>query len=156
MRAVYLHILGDLLGSVAVLFSGAILWFTHWNPIDPIITLVFSGSIIYGSWKVIAESIKILMESTPQGVDPIAVERDLQAIPSVSEVHDLHIWTVASHRIALSVHLVAKKPQEVLNEAHRILEKKHDIRHMTIQVEDPSSFESKFCYDCDHKQIHKM
>lgn len=151
MRAVYLHILGDLLGSIGVLFSGAILWVTHWNPIDPIITLAFTLGIVYSSWKVIADSIKILMESTPEGVDPLAIERDLKAI--ADEVHDLHIWTVASQRIALSVHLVASKPQEVLNEAHRMLEKKHGIRHMTIQVEDPRSFEPKFCYDCDKKSF---
>lgn len=149
MRAVYLHILGDLLGSIAVFLSGIILWLTNWNPIDAIITLIFTAFIIFGSWNVIVDSIKVLMESTPAGVDPLAIERDLQAIDNVREVHDLHIWTVSSGRIALSVHLVAEKPQAVLNEAHRILEKKHDIRHMTIQVEDPSSFESKFCYDCD-------
>jgi len=150
MRAVYLHILGDLLGSVAVLFGGLILWLTHWNPIDPIITIVFSLGIIYGSWKIIAQSIKILMESTPKEIDPIAVKRDLQAITGVTEVHDLHIWTVASSRIALSVHLVTTQSQATLKEAHRMLEKKHSIRHMTIQVEDPSSFDPKFCYDCDH------
>ena len=120
-----------------------------WNPIDPIITLVFTAAIVYSSWKVVAQSIKILMESTPEGIDPLAVERDLQSIACVSEVHDLHIWTVATHHIALSVHLVSTRPHATLNEAHHILEKKHDIRHMTIQVEDPSSFEPKFCYDCD-------
>jgi cobalt-zinc-cadmium efflux system protein len=152
MRAVYLHIFGDLLGSIGVLLSGAILWITRWNPIDPIITLAFTVAIVYGSWKVIAESIKILMESTPKGIDALAVERDLSAVGSVTEVHDLHIWTVASNRVALSAHLVATKPQAALNEAHRILEKNHGIRHMTIQVEDPSTFQPKFCYDCDPRK----
>ena len=149
IRAVYLHIIGDLLGSVAILLGGAILWWTHWSPIDPIISLAFAMGILYSSWKVIAQSIKILMESTPDGVDALAIERDLYAVSGVTEVHDLHIWTVASHHIALSVHLVSTSPQKTLNEAHRILEKKHEIRHMTIQVEDPSAFEPKFCYDCD-------
>ena len=149
MRAVYLHVLGDLLGSIAVLIGGFLLWFTGWNPIDPLITLIFTSGIIYGSGKVIIQSIKILMESTPEGVDPIAIERDLKALPGVIEVHDLHVWTVASHKIALSVHLVTTTPQQALNEAHRIIKKKHEIRHMTIQAEDPSCFEPKFCYDCD-------
>lgn len=146
MKAVYLHILGDLLGSVAVLVGGGILWFTRWNPIDPIITLLFTAGILYSSGTVIAQSIKVLMESTPKGIDPLAIEHDLKAISQ--EVHDLHIWTVASHRVALSVHLVSKNSQQTLNEAHRILEEKHGIRHMTIQVEDPAFFEPKFCYDC--------
>jgi len=149
IRAVYLHILGDLLGSIAVLVGGGILWWTHWNPIDPIISLLFALGIVYGSWRVIAQSIKILMESTPEGIDALAIERDLNAIKGVTEVHDLHIWTVSSQHIALSVHLVTTTPQATLNEAHCILEKKHAIRHMTIQVEDPSSFSPKFCYDCD-------
>lgn len=149
MRAVYLHILGDLLGSLGVLISGVILWITKWNPIDPLITLLFTLSIVYSSGKVIVESIKILMESTPEGIDPLGIERDLKAIVDVTEVHDLHIWTVASHKTALSVHLVTMNPQKSLNEAHRILEENHGIRHMTIQAEDPSSFEPKFCYDCD-------
>lgn len=152
MRAVYLHILGDLLGSIGVLLSGAILWMTGWNLIDPIITLLFTAAIICSTWKMIVESIRILMESTPEGVDPLAVERDLEAIEGVTEVHDLHIWTVASQNIALSVHLVTGKPQLSLKEAHQMLEKRHGIRHMTIQVEDPSSFEPKFCYDCDPRE----
>lgn len=146
MKAVYLHILGDLLGSVAVLVGGGILWLTHWNPIDPIITLLFTAGILYSSGIVIAQSIKVLMESTPESIDPLAIENDLKAISQ--EVHDLHIWSVASHRVALSVHLVSKTPQQTLNKAHRILEEKHGIRHMTIQVEDPAVFEPKFCYDC--------
>ncbi|HEY2811239.1 MAG TPA: cation diffusion facilitator family transporter [Rhabdochlamydiaceae bacterium] len=151
MRALYLHILGDLLGSIAVLASGAILWFTHWYPIDALISLLFTASIFYSSWKLIVQSIKILMESTPEGVDPLALERDLKDIVHVEEVHDLHVWTVSSKRIALSAHLVSTSPQQTLKEAHHMLEKKHGIRHMTIQVEDPSSFEAKFCYDCEQK-----
>lgn len=149
MRAVYLHVLGDLLGSIAVLVSGLILWLTHWNPIDALITLLFTLSILYSSWKVVSQCIKVLMESTPEGIDPQAVERDLQSLPSVTAVHDLHIWTVATSRLALSVHLIATDPQKALNAAHHILQAKHHIQHMTIQVEDPAHFQSQYCFDCD-------
>ena len=70
VRAAYLHVLGDLLGSAGVIISGAILWWTQWYPIDPIITILFSLGIVYGSGKIIWESISILMESAPPGINP--------------------------------------------------------------------------------------
>lgn len=155
IRAAYLHVIGDLLGSVGVILSGAILWATGWNPIDPIITILFSLGIVYGSGKIIKQTIGILMESTPEGIDSMAIQKDLCAIPSVKEVHDLHIWSVSAKKVALSVHLVADNTHTALNEAHRLIEKKYNISHMTIQVEDPVHFEPRYCYDCDnHRRRH--
>ncbi len=150
VRAAYLHVLGDLLGSVGVIISGIILWMTGWNPIDPIITLLFTLFIIRGSGKVIKESISILMEATPEGIDPTAVKRELAALPGVKEVHDLHIWAASVHKVALSVHLVSDKPAEVLSRARECLEKTFEIRHATIQVEDSKDFEGRYCYDCQN------
>jgi cobalt-zinc-cadmium efflux system protein len=149
IRAAYLHVIGDLLGSIGVILGGAILWLTGWNPIDPIITILFSLGIVYGSGKIIQQTVSILMESTPAHIDPGAILRDLNAIASVKEVHDLHIWAVSANKIALSAHLVATKTQAALKEAHLLIEKKYGISHMTIQVEDPEHFEPKYCYDCE-------
>jgi cobalt-zinc-cadmium efflux system protein len=151
IRAAYLHVLGDLLGSVGVIISGIIIWTTHWNLIDPIITIVFTLTILKSSGKVIRQTISILMESTPDEVDHIAVEAALKKLPGVQEVHDLHIWSASHHKIVLSVHLVADRENDVLGEAHRMLEAQFGIRHMTIQVEDPKRFEPKYCYDCENK-----
>lgn len=151
LRAAYLHVLGDLLGSVGVIISGIILWTTHWNLIDPLVTIIFTLTILRSSGKVIKESIGILMESTPSGVDPIAVQQALEQIPGVQEVHDLHIWSASHHKIVLSVHLIADQSYDALGEAHRLLEAQFGIRHMTIQVEDPKIFEPKYCYDCENK-----
>lgn len=149
IRAAYLHVLGDLLGSAGVIIGGAILWWTKWYPIDPIITILFSLGIVYGSGKIIRESVSILMESAPSGVDPLKVEQDLLKINGVREVHDLHVWAVSHKKIAISAHIVAENTHGALSEAHRIVESKYGIRHMTFQVEDPDQFESKYCYDCD-------
>ncbi len=149
IRAAYLHVIGDLLGSIGVILGGAILWFTHWNPIDPIISILFSLGIVYGSGKIIKQTVSILMESTPEGVHPHAIEKNLKSIPCVKEVHDLHVWSVSTKKIALSVHLVADDTRTALREAHSIIEKNHGISHMTIQVEDPAHFEPHYCYDCD-------
>ena len=149
IRAAYLHILGDILGSVGVIIAGVLIWITGWNPIDPIISILFSLGIVYGSGKIIKQTVSVLMESTPDGVDPNAIERDLKAIPGVREVHDLHVWSVSAKKVALSAHLVADDTHAALNEAHRRIEQNYQISHMTIQVEDPLHFEPKYCYDCD-------
>jgi cobalt-zinc-cadmium efflux system protein len=151
MRAVYLHVLGDLLGSLGVIISGIILWSTHWNLIDPLITILFTLTILRSSGKVIKQTLGILMESAPEGIDPLAVQKALEQIPGVEEVHDLHIWSASHHKIVLSVHLVADPQSDVLVEAHHRLEAEFGIRHMTIQVEHPKSFEPKYCYDCENK-----
>lgn len=153
VRAAYLHVIGDLLGSIGVIISGAILWITHWNPIDPIISILFSLGIVYGSGKIIKQSIAILMEATPESIDALALQKDLSSIPGVKEVHDLHIWAVSAKKVALSAHLIADNTQAVLNEAHRLIEKKYGISHMTIQMEDPAHFEPRYCYDCDNNRI---
>ncbi len=149
IRAAYLHVLGDLLGSIGVILGGLVLWITQWNIVDPIISLLFAAGILYGSGKIIRQTIGILMESTPEHIDPKALEADLKSIASVSEVHDLHIWSVSSQKVALSVHLVAKETQNALSAAHRLIEEKYGVHHMTVQVEDPTHFEPRFCYDCE-------
>ena len=153
VRAAYLHVLGDLLGSVGVIFSGAILWFTGWRPIDPLITILFSLQILYMSGKLIKQTVNILMEGSPEGLDIAALQSDLCALPGVKEVHDLHTWAVSSKRAALSVHLVTTRPQATLTEAHRLIEEKYHIHHMTIQIEDPAHFNPKFCYDCEKGRL---
>lgn len=155
IRAAYLHIIGDILGSVGVIIAGALIWITGWNPIDPIISILFSLGIIYGSSKIIKQTVSVLMESTPEGIDPNTIEKDLKSIPGVREVHDLHVWSVSAKKVALSAHLIAEDTHAALNEAHRRIEENYKISHMTIQVEDPLHFEPKYCYDCDNGRSKK-
>lgn len=150
IRAAYLHVIGDLLGSFGVILSGALIWITHWNLIDPIISILFALGIIYGSVKIIKQTVAILMESTPEGLDPLEIQKDLMAIPEIKEVHDLHIWAVSAKKVALSAHLIAEETQVALKKAHHLIESKYGISHMTIQVEDPQHFKPRYCYDCDN------
>jgi cobalt-zinc-cadmium efflux system protein len=149
VRAAYLHVLGDLLGSVGVIISGIIIWLTNWYIVDPMITILFSVVILFSSGKMIKQSVLILMESAPKHIDPLAIQKDLLTISTVKEVHDLHVWSVSSKKIALSAHVIATDTHLALRETHRIIEEKYEIHHMTIQVEHPAAFESKFCYDCE-------
>lgn len=147
VRAAYLHLLADTLGSVGAILAGVILIFTGWRPIDPIITILFSVLMLYSSWNLMKESVQVLMESTPPGIDPEKIRADLAAIEGVREVHDLHVWSVSSGRLALSVHLISTHP-EVLSAANAVLKDHYGIIHTTIQVEHPDRFASERCYDC--------
>lgn len=149
IKAAYLHVVGDLLGSIGVIISGILIWLFGLYLADPIITILFTLGILYSSGKIIKETIIILMESAPEDVDPLAIQKDLEKIPGVKEVHDLHVWSVSASTNALSVHIVASDTHKALEEAHQVIEKNHNIHHMTIQVEDPSQFQRQYCYDCE-------
>ena len=148
IRAAYLHLFTDMLGSVGAIIAGLVLWLTGWRPIDPIITLVFAALMLFSSWSLVREAVSVLMESTPAHLNPSEIMKHLQALETVQEAHDLHIWTVSSGKHALSVHLISERPGEALNQANQLLQDQHQIVHTTIQVEHPEHFESKRCYDC--------
>jgi cobalt-zinc-cadmium efflux system protein len=153
VRAAYLHMVSDALGSIGAIVAGLILWLTHWKPIDPIVTILFSGLMLVGSWNLVKEAVEVLMESTPAGIDSDAVLKDLQTIQTVKEAHDLHIWSVSSGRLAMSVHLIVEDDaingeDPVLKHAITLLEDKYGILHTTIQIENSRTFSSARCYDC--------
>jgi cobalt-zinc-cadmium efflux system protein len=148
VRAAYLHLLTDSLGSVGATISGAVLWATDWRIIDPIITLMVAALMLYSSWQLLKDAVNILMESSPTHLDPTLISAELQKIPGVTEVHDLHIWSVSSGRLALSVHLIAGNAEQVLTTAREMLKTRFSIAHTTIQIEHPEKFDSENCYDC--------
>jgi cobalt-zinc-cadmium efflux system protein len=154
VKAAYLHMASDALGSIGAIVAGLTLALTHWRPIDPIVTIFFSILMLLGSWNLVKEAVGVLMESTPAGIDLETVRSTLQALATVKEAHDLHIWTVSSGRLALSVHLIVESldtgsdRKSVLTAATELLEEKFNIFHTTIQIEDQGSFQSERCYDC--------
>jgi cobalt-zinc-cadmium efflux system protein len=154
VKAAYLHMASDALGSIGAIVAGVTLALTHWRPIDPIVTIFFSALMLVGSWNLVREAVEVLMESTPAGIDIEKVRSALQALATVKEAHDLHVWTVSSGRLALSVHLIVQSPgkgsdrKSVLTAATELLEEEYNISHTTIQIEDEGSFQSERCYDC--------
>ena len=148
VRAAYLHVISDSLGSVGAVIAGAVLWWSGWKPIDPLITVVFSVLMLVNSWGLLKEAILILMEHAPLNLDPVAIKRDLEALPGVREVHDLHVWSVTSGKLAMSVHLISESRESPLQAANQMLFEKHGIQHTTIQVEHPERFDTSRCYDC--------
>lgn len=148
VRAAYLHVISDLLGNIGVILAGGIIYLTSWYIVDPILTILFTILIVYSTLHVLKEGLEILMEAAPRGIDPLEVQEMLLGLESIEGVHDLHIWTVASGRYALSAHLISKKAEQALNLAHEALAHQYGIEHTTLQIEHPNRFESKHCYDC--------
>ncbi len=137
-RAAFMHVLGDLMGSVAALVAGAVIWATGYFPIDPILSLVVAALILVSAWRLLGESLHVLMEGVPAHVSMDDVVHDLAAIPGVYLVHDLHIWTLSSGQVALSAHVelgAFDDWERILKACRQCLDERHDIRHVTLQPE---------------------
>ncbi len=148
VKAAYIHVLSDLLGNIGVILAGGIIWLTHWYLADPILTIAFTILILFSSGRMMWEAIEILMQASPRKIDPQAVSDLLLSLPTITQVHDLHLWTVTSGRIALSAHLVSTTPDAALDQAHQALKTQFHIEHQTLQVEHPDTFAAKYCADC--------
>ena len=109
-RAALIHVLGDLLGSVAAIAAGAVIYYTGWMPIDPILSIAVSLLILRSTWNLLSQSTHLLMEGVPDGIDLNQVGEQLSAVPGIVEVHDLHVWSIGSKRKALSAHLIISEP----------------------------------------------
>lgn len=137
-RAATLHVFGDLIGSVAALTAGAVIHFTGWQPIDPLLSIVIALLILAATLRLLREAVHVLMEGVPAGIDLREVGVALAQVAGVRSVHDLHIWTIASGQVALSAHLevedLGKWPQ-VLEEARLSAQRRFGIEHVTLQPE---------------------
>ncbi|WP_274571434.1 cation diffusion facilitator family transporter [Neisseria leonii] len=142
MRSAYLHVLGDLLGSVGAILAGVLVLAFGWTWADPIVSVLIALLIAKSGWGVTKNSLHILMEGTPQGMDMAAVAEAIRAVPGVQGVHDIHAWTITSRQHALSCHVVVDGSLN-MDEAHQIARnveaavKRHGIDHVTVQTEPP-------------------
>jgi cobalt-zinc-cadmium efflux system protein len=137
-RAAYLHVLGDVLGSVAALASGAFVTLFGWNRADPALSVGISLILLWGAWRLIRETTHVLMEGAPPGLDVAAIERAISSSPGVASVHDLHVWSITSGVPALTAHVVLAPGAHgvpVAMEVARLLRNEFGIEHATIQPE---------------------
>ena len=137
MRSAYLHVLSDALGSVGAIAAGLLMKLFSWYIADPIISIVVSLLILKSGWSVIKQALHVLMEGTPKDVDVNAIAAALRGIPGVVDVHDIHVWSVASDKKMFSCHMLVKQgtnSSQTLAQAVPLLEKQFGIRHATIQI----------------------
>lgn len=135
-RAALLHVLGDMLGSVAAVVAGAVIVATGWLPIDPILSLFVSALILRSTWMLLRASTQVLMEGVPAHLSYDDIGRALTRLPGVSAVHDLHVWYMTSNRAALSAHLRVRDAgawPQTLAAAQRLLAQRFGIDHVTLQ-----------------------
>jgi cobalt-zinc-cadmium efflux system protein len=142
-RAAYVHVLGDLLGSVGTVAAALVVRYTGWLGADPVASLIMTALIMRGAWRLVRESVDILLEATPAHISTDSVRAQLVAIPGVESVHDLHVWTVTSGMIAMSAHVIVREPerhQHVLEHVHDVM-RLFGIDHVTIQLEREAMLE---------------
>ncbi len=138
VRGAYLHVLGDLLGSVAAIIAGALILAFGWLWADALCSVLISLIIIFGAWNLIKESVNVLLEGTPAHINLRAVEDEIRQTENVRDVHDLHVWTITSGMEALSVHVVHEDlivSSELLASIKTKIHDKFGIDHLTIQLE---------------------
>jgi cobalt-zinc-cadmium efflux system protein len=137
-RGALLHVFGDLLGSIAALIAGAVIYFTGWMPIDALLSLLICALILASTLRLLREALQVLMEGVPHHIDLNDVGRNLAALPGVISVHDLHIWTPASGAPALSAHIVVDDLgswMQTLEASRALLSTRYRIEHVTLQPE---------------------
>jgi cobalt-zinc-cadmium efflux system protein len=137
VRGAYLHILGDLLGSLGAITAGLLVVTRGWMSADPLISVVIASLILVGAWRLVREATDVLLEAAPRGVDVEELVEDLRGIPGLEDLHDIHVWTLTSGFVAMSGHGVIDdldKHRAILNEINRRLND-HGIQHVTFQLE---------------------
>jgi cobalt-zinc-cadmium efflux system protein len=140
MRAAYLHVLGDLLGSVGAIIAAVLIGLFGWNWADPLASVMIAGIIVFSSVRLILASVHVLMEGAPAHIPTREVRACLESIEGVAGVHDLHLWSLSEGSAILTAHLVSDhsvRPGNILRTATRLLEDRFGIRHSTLQVEPP-------------------
>ena len=136
-KGAYLHVLGDLLGSIGALAAGVIVLTSGWTLADPLISLLIGALVLVSAWRLVKESTDVLLEATPPHIALGDVHDRIASVPGVDSVHDLHLWTVTSGVVAMSGHLVVRNPtdnQPVLEEVQGRM-RALGINHVTVQME---------------------
>ena len=137
IRGAFLHMAADALVSAGVVVAGGLaLWF-GWAWLDPVVSLAIAAVIVVGTWNLFRQSLHLLFDGVPDGVDLGAVQALLEALPGVERVHDLHVWAMGTSEIAMTAHLVMPEGHAddvFLADATRQLHDRFDIEHVTIQV----------------------
>ena len=138
LRGAFYEVVGDLLGSVAVIVAGIVIALTGWYIVDPIASVVIGLFILPRTWTLIRDAVDVLLEATPKDIDMAEVRRHIRETPGVADTHDLHAWTITSGMNVLSAHIVlteGAKADDVLDRLCECLSGDFDIEHSTFQLE---------------------
>ena len=139
VRGALVHVLGDLLGSVAALIAGAVILFTGWTPIDPLLSILVALIIVYSGWKVVSEAGHILLEGAPRELDTREIGPDLVAnVPGLIDVHHVHVWSITQERRMVTLHACiedGRDAEEVVKAIKQRLKARFGLDHATVEIE---------------------
>ena len=149
IRSAYLHMVGDAAASLAVVIAGVIILFSNWYIADPIVSIIFAFLVLWSSWSILTESIQMLLEGTPVGLDLAKVKQKITEVQDVLNVHDVHVWAISSGLTACNCHILIAEQnvstgQQIQQDVTHMLEHDFNINHATIQIEVVD------CNDHDH------
>ncbi|MGH6803369.1 MAG: cation diffusion facilitator family transporter, partial [Methyloceanibacter sp.] len=139
IRGAAIHVLGDLLGSVAALIAGGVILFTGWTPIDPLLSLVVAVIIVKSGWQVVADAGHILLEGAPEELDTRAIGPDLVAkVKGVEEIHHVHVWSITQSRRMVTLHACigeTENSDRIVKNIKARLKDKFGLDHATVEIE---------------------
>ena len=152
VRGAFLHMLADTLVSVGVVVSGVIIALTGWNVVDPIVSLIIAFIILWSTWSLLTASLRLIVDGTPEGIEPDEIQQLMAAEEYVDEVHHLHVWAISTTDNALTAHIVVKNiahMEEVKGRLKALLKEK-GIGHSTLEFETAESPCHEHCCDDAH------
>lgn len=160
IRGAFLHMAADAAISAGVVVAGLLISLTGIVLIDPVVSILIAIVILFGTWSLLRESVNLAMDAVPEIIDTESVQQYLTSLPTVKDVHHLHIWALSTTNVAMTAHLVLSKPElnnDLLTHIRRELHDRYRIDHSTIQFE---AYENDICltkrcslhYDADDKK----
>jgi cobalt-zinc-cadmium efflux system protein len=139
VKGAYLEVWSDMLGSIGVIVAALVIMYTGWGWVDSLVAAAIGFWVLPRTWTLLRESMNVLLQGVPDGIDIDQVEQSIRAIDGVTEVHDLHLWALTSGKNVMSAHLVAdlgrRSEQQILAEVTELMHERFDISHVTVQVE---------------------
>lgn len=149
VRSAFWHVLGDALASIGVIIGAVIILLTGWFIVDPIISVLIGFIITFAAWSILREGLKVLLEAVPHQIDVNRMAQDLQKIPGVKGVHDVHVWSISPELHAMSCHVLVDDMQMsqatgIRQQVEKVLRKRFDIEHSALQME---------CHECGSNDL---
>jgi len=149
IRGAFLHLVADAAVSLGIVLAGVAILTTGWLWFDPAVGLIITIVIVVGTWQLLLESLNLIMDAVPAGIEPLTIRAYLAQLPGVAEVHDLHIWGISTTEIALTAHLITPgghPGDQLMAQIAKELHDRFGIEHPTIQIELGKS--ANFCNVC--------
>jgi cobalt-zinc-cadmium efflux system protein len=155
VRAAVLHAVGDMIASIGVILAGAIILLTGWTFADPIVSILIAALIGWNAFRIVLETVNILLEGTPRGLDVSAIRKEITGVAGVLSVHDLHVWCISSEHTAMSCHIVVgeqdlAQAEGVMRVVEGVICERFAIGHTTVQLE----YREPCSGDADHLAEH--